>query len=485
MTSRISNNIKAITLAGLTVIATSCTKQRDLLMGKPVNVELAPSQPTPDSDLAINYPNPIIINANEDISPIMPAIGGRVYPEVTPNYVVTLFGNNNRVSGDANGPNPADVTFRAPIRFLVEDDITIFLLEDGDYQYHSRIRKLLPKGDIRSSIFAGGGNDALNIDGAGTSATFDVPLGITKNPVTGDFYVTDKNRIRKVTPQGVVTTFAGAKDNTAGYINGSPENARFNYINDIVSDEQGNLYVSDRDNHCIRKYTIATNQFSTLSGPTESFVGTKNGFVDGTATVARYNVPAGLALDKANNLFVVDRTNRRIRKVDVTNGSVTTIAGNNTSGVIDGIGTSASFRDPWFISIAPNSDLYVGEYNAAATCIRKINTTTLAVTKITGKGTATSQDGLMENALLDRVSGVEVAKNGNIYFAERDGALRMIVQCAYGISPALPTGLRFDPYTGVITGKATVASPRTTYTVTAYTGRGEPAAATEFYLTVQ
>ncbi|WP_293300327.1 putative Ig domain-containing protein [Pedobacter sp. UBA4863] len=474
----------ALLIVGLLLTVSSCMKQKDTLLGTPVRVELPPTPVDPNSDLSLTYQNPIILNVGEYTSPITPTLVGNVYPEVIPNYIITLFGKD--VVGTAHGPYPLDVMLAFPIGLTVDDTGAIFVTEDGG-GVSDRIRKLSPSGDIRSNVFVGG-NTAAFTDGLGTNASFFSPLDIAIHPITGDFYVTDNNRIRKVTKEGLVTTFAGSKEDLVGAIDDRPEDSRFAYLTCITFDKHGNIYVGDRDNGSIRKYDATTDSFSTFAGPINgrSLTSTdRNKSLDGTGNAARFNSPQGITIDDDGNLYVIDRNSDVIRKVTPT-GVVTTFAGGKSlNKVEDGNGTNASFSDPWRIAWhKPTGDLYVSEWNGGA--LRKI-TPNGDVTTIAGNGIepTASIDGVGSNATIKRGAGITVAENGNVYFAQRTGAVRMLTKAGFSIKPALPAGLTFDVYTGAISGTPSQATPRTTYTVTAYNGRGEAVNTTDFFLTVQ
>ncbi|MES2387058.1 MAG: gliding motility-associated C-terminal domain-containing protein [Bacteroidota bacterium] len=171
------------------------------------------------------------------------------------------------------------------------------------------------QGKVTVSTFAGNKIQGY-ADGQGKNASFAFPSAIAFDRA-GNLFVTDfdNNKIRKITPDGTVSTYAGS---TAGYENGNAQMAKFNGPNGICIDRQGNVYVSERDNHCIRKITPA-GVVSTLAGN-----GTL-GFLDGDGAGARFNMPRGIECDSAGNIYVADLENRMIRKISPF-GHVTTIA---------------------------------------------------------------------------------------------------------------------------------------------------------------
>lgn len=213
---------------------------------------------------------------------------------------------------------------------------------------NNRIRKITPAGVV--STLAGSGVGAFS-DGNGTSAMFNGPHGVAVD-IQGNTYVAEhwNQCIRKVTPAGDVTTLAG--NGTIGSADGQGMAATFQYPRGVAVDPQGYVYVSDWKNHRIRKITPG-GLVSTLAGSTA-------GLQDGTGTAAKFNGPEGLIIDSLGNLFVMDRDNSSIRKVTPA-GVVTTIAGNGVSSYSDGTGTAASFAGPWGIAIDSTGILYVAD----------------------------------------------------------------------------------------------------------------------------
>ncbi|RZK69240.1 MAG: DUF839 domain-containing protein, partial [Pedobacter sp.] len=248
-------------------------------------------------------------------------------------------------------------------------------------------------------------------DGLGAASRFTTPLGIAVHPITGDIYVADANRIRKISPTGLVSTFAGAENNAVGYADGSPAAAKFNYLSDIAIDNDGNIYVADRNNNRIRKYTAATNTFTTIAGSSA-------GFADGNGTQALLKGPTQLAVDANGNVFVTDRGNFRIRKI-TNKGIVTTIAGNGSNVSSDGNSSAAGISDPFGIAVAQDGNIYVSEYNRHV--IRKIDTKG-NVSTLSGGAEFGLADGIGAKAKLKNPAGIIAAADGNLYFVERANA---------------------------------------------------------------
>jgi sugar lactone lactonase YvrE len=144
-------------------------------------------------------------------------------------------------------------------------------------------------------------------DGPAAEAQFNGPRGVAVD-AKGNVYVADtgNHRIRMISPAGQVTTLAGGSE--PGYKDGKGSEARFNYPADIAADAAGNLYVADTANHCIRKIT-PEGVVTTLAG------NGKPGDTDGPLAEAQFRAPEGVAVDSQGNVYVADTGNQRIRKI--------------------------------------------------------------------------------------------------------------------------------------------------------------------------
>jgi sugar lactone lactonase YvrE len=204
-----------------------------------------------------------------------------------------------------------------------------------------------------STTFVGSGTSGIT-NGTGTAASFMSLRGSTIDN-DGNIYVCDffGNKIRKITPAGVTSDFAGTI--SPGFADGAATTAQFNGPNDICFDKTNNVfYVADTGNNRIRKITLA-GVVSTVAGSSTS------GLVNGIGGAARFNAPHGVDVDIAGNLVVADRDNHAIRKIIVATGEVTTLAGNGLSGNTNGSGSTARFNGPTDIVINPNGFAYIAD----------------------------------------------------------------------------------------------------------------------------
>ena len=194
--------------------------------------------------------------------------------------------------------------------------------------------------------------------GSRSTAQFYYPCDVAVDS-EGNVYVTDtlNNRIQKITTNGVVSTLAGS---TRGFADGTGTAAQFYYPYGVAVDSSGNVYVADFSNHRIRKITPA--------GVVTTLAGSTRGHTDATGTAAKFNHPYGVAVDSSGNVYVADSFNHRIRKITPA-GVVTTLAG-STRGFADGTGTAAKFNQPTHVAVDSEDNVYVADRDNNS--IRKI-----------------------------------------------------------------------------------------------------------------
>jgi sugar lactone lactonase YvrE len=280
-----------------------------------------------------------------------------------------------------------------PFGVATADDGTIYVSDAGE---SNRIRKISPDGNV---ITLAGGSEGF-ADGAGSSAAFNTPSALALGP-DGNLYVADtgNNRIRKITPDGTVSTVAGS--GTAGYVDGPAAAAQFNGPIGLAISRDGDIYVADTYNDVIRMITTA-GEVTTIAG------GGTPGFADGEQKVALFDTPSGIVVVENSSLIVADTGNHRLRKVS-SDGNVTTllISGEELSRPIglafshdhflyvteldqsrvvqiapDGVARviAAEFNQPTGISIGPHvnkpTELFVAD--SGNYLIRKLDQTTVS-----------------------------------------------------------------------------------------------------------
>jgi serine/threonine protein kinase, bacterial len=249
--------------------------------------------------------------------------------KITPAGIVsTLAGSGTPGYQDGTGIS-ASLTF--PFGICVAPDQYLYFVDRGNRV----IRKVSPTGDV--SHFSGSGTIGFN-NGSASTAQFSDPKYICRDN-EGNFYVTDEFQVRKITPNGTVSTLAGGT--TAGFVNGQGTSARFNGLSGICLDNQGNLFVAERlGNNAIRKITPTGLVTTFLSTPTPEFAGLE-----------------GMTFDDNGNLWIVESFGHRIRKV-TPNGQASIVAG-SLEGNVDGYG--GAFRSPAAICHAGNGVFYIAD----------------------------------------------------------------------------------------------------------------------------
>jgi len=280
---------------------------------------------------------------------------------VTPigtNWVVTTLAGVAAQHGTNDGTN-ASARFDNPQGIAVDNAGNLYVADT----INNEIRKITPQGTnwVVTMVAGAGRSFPGTNDGTNASARFDTPYGAAVDN-SGNIYVADtyNNTIRKVTPSGtnwVVTTLAGLAG-TAGSADGTNSSARFSGPVAIAVNSAGTLFVAETTN-TIRKITPAgTNWVVTTVAGLAGSAGSANG----TNSNARFNSPAGIAVDVSGNLWVTDAGNNTIRKLQPsgTNWLVGTVAGQvGVSGTVDGTGSRAVFAYPDGIAVDNGGRLYV------------------------------------------------------------------------------------------------------------------------------
>jgi streptogramin lyase len=261
--------------------------------------------------------------------------------------VVTIAGSPGKIgSDDGNG---SAARFYLPTGVAVDSAGNIFVANTSN----DTIRKITPEGDV--TTFAGKAGQRGARDGVGSEARFDNPNQLAFDPADNIYVADTHNRIiRKITPDAVVTTVAGLA-NVSGSEDGTGSEARFNDPAGVAADGFGNLYLADSTNHTIRK--IAPGAVVTTFAGTAGRYGTD----DGVGAAARFKTPEGVAVDGAGNVYVADTFNYRMWRIN-RDAVVTTIAGGSDyAGVYDGTGRAVGFNEPWGVAADSAGNVYVAD----------------------------------------------------------------------------------------------------------------------------
>lgn len=271
-------------------------------------------------------------------------------PDGTLYIVETLSGRVRKISPDGAVTTVLDTkrpdsVVKLPHRFAVGPEGGLYLTDAGN----NRVVRINAEGDVVAVVGTGEQGDR---DGPAEEAQFDFPIGIAVAK-DGTVYVADSgnSKVRKISPEGNVTTLAG--DGQRGFRDGDAADARFNGLNELTLDNAGNVYVTDSGNSRVRKIS-PEGVVSTVAGSGE------RGFADGDPVKASFKGPAGIAVDAAGNLYVAEIGNHRIRKI-VPGQQVLTIAGDGEQGLKDGAGAQARFNAPIGLAIGEDGVIYVAD----------------------------------------------------------------------------------------------------------------------------
>ncbi len=317
--------------------------------------------------------------------------------------VTTLAGMAGR-SSSVDG-NRVTARFEDPYAVTSDSAGNVYVADASD----NSIRKITPAGVV--TTLAGKPGSFGSTDGNGSAARFKGPLGIAADS-SGNVFVSDtgNNTIRKITPVGEVSTFAGSSS-AGGSLDGVGTAARFSEPNGMAIDSSGNLYVAESANNTVRKITPA-GVVTTLAGTAG-----QSGLTDGIGIAARFSVPFDVAVDSAGNVYVCDHGNHAIRKI-TSAGVVSTLAGNGTGGNKDGTGTAASFRYPSGVAVDASGNVFVADTDNQV--IRQI-TAAGVVTTVGGAmtGGTGSTDGVAENAKFFNPKDVHADSSGTLFIADR------------------------------------------------------------------
>ncbi|MFJ8584886.1 RICIN domain-containing protein [Streptomyces sp. NPDC093595] len=267
--------------------------------------------------------------------------------------ISTFAGTGEADFGGDDGPAPS-ARLNYPRGVAVDSAGTVYIADAGNH----RVRKVTADGKI--STFAGTGTAGSGGDGGpATAAELDRPYGVAVDS-TGTVYIADHNnhRIRKVTADGKISTFAGTGEAGSEGDGAAAKSAQLNGPHAVAVDSAGVVYIADTGNHRVRK-VAADGEISTVAGTGEADFGGDGG----AAESARLNHPAAVAVDSAGCLYICDQYNHRVRKV-AADGEISTVAGTGEAdfGGDDGPASSARLNNPLGLALDGIDALYIADH---------------------------------------------------------------------------------------------------------------------------
>lgn len=348
-----------------------------------------------------NTPSAVAVAANGTI--YVADMENHTIRAISPAGVVTTVAGKPGDEGWADGTG-STARFRGPTGVAVDAAGNVFVADYGNHV----IRRITPGGVV--TTFAGEPMAAGSADGTGITARFNSPWGIAISP-DGSIFVTDRvnSTIRKITPAGVVSTFAG-RAGSPGPTDGAGTLARFGGPTGIAVDQNGTLYVTDDVAHTVRRITAA-GIVSTLAGAVLD-----SGSNNGTGAAAQFYAPRGIAVDAAGMVYVADTYNSMIRKIDASGGTTTWIGQPGLFGNSSGTGPQARLFWPMGVAVDPSGNLLIAD--SVNHTIRKATSAAVVSVLAGGGGNIGSASGKGADATFYVPQSVAIARDGAVLVVE-------------------------------------------------------------------
>ena len=359
--------------------------------------------------------------------------------EAASGIIFTVAGNGSRdFSGDGSPATMAGMTPRS-----VAADRTGNLFISGN----NRVRRIAAGDEIIRTI-AGNGDNAFSGDGgAATAAALNGPAGIAAEGA-GNLFIADldNHRVRRVSPNGIITTLAGNGNYGSSGDGNAATAAEMKSPTGVTVDGAGNLYVADPSDRRVRAVAAGSVIITTVAGNGASAASVGDG---GAATAAGLDGPIGVAVDSSGNLFVADEGHYRVRKVSAASGVMTTVAGNGAHGFggDGGPATIAKLSDPVGVAVDPAGNLFIADSEDHR--IRRVAAVSGFITTVAGNGNAGSggEGGAATAAALNTPRGVAVDRAGNLFIADALNRRIRRVDSATGIITT-PAGSGISGFSG-------------------------------------
>lgn len=369
----------------------------------------------------LNYPSGVVVDGSGDLY-IAEYFNRRVRKVDASTGVITTVAGTGDAGYSGDGGPATSAQLRDPVGVAIDGSGNLYIADQSD----ERVRKVNASTGVITTV-AGTGSYGYSGDGGpATSAQLNFPSGVAKD-ASGNLYIADNsnNLIRKVDAStGIITTVAGNRINGYNGDGGPATSAQLNFPFDIAFDGSGNLYIADRENHRIRKVDASTGVITTVAG---TGINGYNG--DGfMATSAQLNYPSGVAVDGSGNLYIADVRNHRIRRINASTGVITTVAGTGTNGYSGdgGTATLAQLYGPFGVTFDELENLYIAD--RVNQRIRKVDVSTGVITTVAGTGAAgfDGDGGPATSAQLWEPYDVTVDGLGNLYISDESDRIRKV-----------------------------------------------------------
>jgi uncharacterized protein (TIGR03437 family) len=339
--------------------------------------------------------------------------GGRIR-KVTPDGIITTVAGNGTCCFSGDGGPATGAAIPDPTAVALDSQGDLFIASIANYQ---RIRKVSPDGTI--TTIAGGGNDTIANGIPGTDASLAYPLGLAVDTV-GNVFIADLTRVRKVSPSGIITTVAGNGMYGSAGDGGPATAAQFDRATGVAVDSGGNLFIAD--NFVIRK--VSTDGIITTVAGNGSCCFSGDG---GPATQAQFTLPWDVALDATGNLFVADPATHRIRKIS-PDGIITTAVGNGASCSYPngcpqpgdgGPATAAELFNPAGVAVDKSGNLLIADFFDS---VRKVNPAGIITTVASGvPGFRVTSDAAGDALVMQGATIAKIAPDGSVSYVAGNG----------------------------------------------------------------
>lgn len=364
----------------------------------------------------INQPRGVVVDSSGNL--YIADTGNNRIRKVDTGGTITTYAGTGTASFSGDNGAATSATIRAPQALTLDSSGNMYIADTTNH----RVRKI--SGGIITTLTGTGSAGYGGDNGVATSGQISSPAGIAVDSA-GNIYIGDtgNSRLRKI-GGGTITTFQGTGSATYGGDGGPVTNAQFTSPQTVVFDGSGNRYISDSGSHRIRKVD-SNGTITTIAGTGVAGFSGDNG----PAVNAQINTPLGIALDASGNIYIADGNNNRVRKVNITTGIMTTVAGDGTGsfGGDNGPATSAQIFGPFNVKFDTLGNMYIAD--TGNNRLRKVGTSG-TITTVVGNGTAgySGDNGPATSAQLNTPIGLFLDSANNIYFTDySNGSVRKVV----------------------------------------------------------
>ena len=336
--------------------------------------------------------------------------------------VITTVAGNGVKGFDGDDVPATNAALNGPKGLTIDTSGNLYIADTSN----SRIRKVAVSSGIITTIAGPGSPGNLGDGSAATNATLFAPVSVAIDS-SGNLYIADSDsRVRKITAAtGIISTVAGTGVRGFGGENVLAVAAMLDVPTGVALDQAGNLYIADQNNQRIRKVVTVTGIITTVVGiGTTSFNGDNI-----AATSATLNSPLSVAVDSSGNVYFADTGNHRVRKVTAATGFITTVAGSGVQGYNGDniVATSAMLNNPYGVAVDSTGNVFFAD--SGNNRIRKVTAGSGIITTVVGNGIATyNGDNISAiNATVNNPIGVAVDSMGDLYIADsRNNRIRKV-----------------------------------------------------------